>query len=133
MFEMKLYRIHFPIFNHVVIFRDQTFPLRVWIDFRSSTFTLWGRCAFNITKLLKELQLEEKDAVAKITLRLPTDSEQILHDKVEGVLVVSQKAVYSFSLPDQLRHTISFKLVLCATYNATFISSGKFHTLLFFW
>uniref|UniRef100_A0A1I7VPW0 Nuclear pore complex protein Nup133 n=1 Tax=Loa loa TaxID=7209 RepID=A0A1I7VPW0_LOALO len=75
--------------------------------------------------LSNKYELSEKNVVANITLRLPTGSEQLLHDKMEGVLVVTQKAVYSFCLPDRLLKKTPFKLILCAKYNATFISSGR--------
>lgn len=84
----------------------------------------------SISKLIKKLQSSEKNAlanIANIALRLPTDSEQVLHDKVEDVFVVTQKAIYSFRLPDRLIKKTPFKLVLCAMYNSTFISSGKLH------
>uniref|UniRef100_A0A1I8EJ82 Nucleoporin_N domain-containing protein n=1 Tax=Wuchereria bancrofti TaxID=6293 RepID=A0A1I8EJ82_WUCBA len=81
---------------------------------------------FCILKALSDkYEASEKSALANIALRLPTGSEQVLHDKMEGVLVVTQKAIYSFSLPDRLLKKTPFKLVLCAKYNATFISSGR--------
>ncbi|VIO89852.1 Uncharacterized protein BM_BM8142 [Brugia malayi] len=81
---------------------------------------------FCVLKALSDkYEISEKNALADIALRLPTGSEQVLHDKMESVLVVTQKAIYSFSLPDRLLKKTPFKLVLCAKYNATFISSGR--------
>ncbi|VDK66209.1 unnamed protein product, partial [Onchocerca ochengi] len=72
-----------------------------------------------------EYKAGEKKALTNIALRLPTDSEQILHDRVEDVFLVTQKTIYSFRLPDRLLKKTPFKLVLCAMYNATFISSAR--------
>ncbi|VBB29497.1 unnamed protein product [Acanthocheilonema viteae] len=80
---------------------------------------------FSVKKLTKELQSNEKNTLADIALRSPANSEQVLHNKVDDVFVVTQKAVYSFRLPDRLLKKTPFKLVLCAMYNATFFSSGR--------
>lgn len=81
---------------------------------------------FNASKLIKQLQLNEKNVLANIALRLPANSEQLVHEKMDDVFVITQKAVYSFRLPDRLLKKTPLKLALRATYNATFISSGKY-------
>ncbi|KAL3990072.1 Non-repetitive/WGA-negative nucleoporin C-terminal family protein [Acanthocheilonema viteae] len=81
---------------------------------------------FCILKALSnECKSNEKNTLADIALRSPANSEQVLHNKVDDVFVVTQKAVYSFRLPDRLLKKTPFKLVLCAMYNATFFSSGR--------
>ncbi|KAM3728111.1 Nuclear pore complex protein [Dirofilaria immitis] len=81
---------------------------------------------FCILKILSnEYKSSEKKALGKIALRLPADSGQVLHDKVEDILLVTQKAIYSFRLPDRLLKKTPLKLVLCAVYNSTFISSAR--------
>uniref|UniRef100_A0A0R3RSI1 Nucleoporin_C domain-containing protein n=1 Tax=Elaeophora elaphi TaxID=1147741 RepID=A0A0R3RSI1_9BILA len=81
---------------------------------------------FCILKALSnEFNSSEKNIMSNLALRLPTNSEQVLRDKVDDVLVVTGRSVYSFRLPDRLLKKTPCKLVLCAMYNATFISSGR--------
>uniref|UniRef100_A0A915PNY9 Nucleoporin Nup133/Nup155-like C-terminal domain-containing protein n=1 Tax=Setaria digitata TaxID=48799 RepID=A0A915PNY9_9BILA len=75
--------------------------------------------------LSNECRPNEESSLANIALRLPAGSEQVLHDKVEDVLLVTKKSIYSFRLPNRLFKKTPFKSVLCAAYNATFISSAR--------
>ncbi|CAG9533846.1 unnamed protein product [Cercopithifilaria johnstoni] len=91
-------------------------------DIRSPVALEW----FYILKALSnECKSNEKNALANIALRSPANSKQVLHDRVDDIFVVTQKAVYYFCLPDRLLKKAPFKLVLCAMYNATFVSSGR--------
>lgn len=67
---------------------------------------------------------QSSDAL-NIKLRLPTDAEQSSHDKMEGVLLVTTNSISSIRLPDRLLKNAPCKIMHCASYGGTFISSGK--------